>query len=101
MIKDQRTDKEKETSNYFVMGRDTFLSGWGEAEKTYSYAVWFCETKEQHKELKRWVKERGDMKNIQSGDAKKFDVYLKTQFSHPNICRLHIYATSHFHPAYK
>jgi len=101
MIKDQRTDKERETSNYFVMGRDTFLSGWGEAENTYSYAVWFCETKEQHKVLKKWVKNRGEMVNIESGDALKFNNYVKTRFAHPNICKLHIYGTGRYHPAYE
>ena len=101
MIKDQRTDKEKETSNYFVMGRDTFMSGWGEAEDKLSYAVWFCETKEQYDLLLSWVKDRGDMKHVEGGDAEKFDAYLKTRFAYPSIVdHITLYATSKYHPAY-
>jgi len=57
IIQDERRPEEKISHSFLIIGTDTFLSGWGEAEGGKSYAAWGCEPKEREKVL-AWVNGR-------------------------------------------
>lgn len=62
-IQDDRTDEQKLTHEYAVVGTDPFMSGWGEATGGVSYAAWACKLRD-FKDCDRWVRERGDMHRV-------------------------------------
>ena len=63
VIKDDRTDEQRKTHTWLVIGTDTFLSGWGGATGGASYAAWACKPEERN-ECLTWVEGRSDMKRI-------------------------------------
>jgi hypothetical protein len=60
MIQDDRTPEQKTTHTNLAGGRDSFMSGWGEAEGGASYAYWAC-TDASVDAVTRWVESRGDI----------------------------------------
>ena len=101
MIEDRRTEEQKQKLKYFVMGTDTFLSGWGQAKDAISYAVWFCETEEQHKKLKSFVKSRPEMTRIILGTAESFERMLERKPLMAEKNHISIYATDEKHIAFE
>ena len=105
IIKDERTADEKQHQQYFVMGTDTFMSGWGQAKDMVSYAVWVFDSEDNMPKYLKWVKSRGDMKNIMSGTTKNLE-FLINQMA-LNLKRrnngigqhISIYQTTEHHPA--
>ena len=90
-IVDDRTEEQKITHNWFIIGTDRYLSGWGEAKGGYSYAVWACRPKDRAK-VRQWVENRGDMKRIREA----FGKYRPN----PRYCaHCHIYVVTEEHPA--
>ena len=67
-IQDDRTPEQHETHTCIILGRDTFLSGWGKASDGYSYAGWACEPKHMQS-VWHWVKSRSDMRNVRRVDG--------------------------------
>ena len=63
IIQDDRTDDQKKTHQWLVVGTDSFMSGWGEAKGMVSYAAW-ATTQEGLNDTLCWVERRGDMKRI-------------------------------------
>jgi hypothetical protein len=61
IVKDHRNDKQRETHKHFVVGYDTFLSGWGKAAKGPSYVVWACDSYTLAKKVCEWIRTRSDM----------------------------------------
>ncbi len=54
---DDRT--EAATHRWLVIGTDSFLSGWGEAEGGASVAAWACRPEDRAAVL-AWVRSRGE-----------------------------------------
>lgn len=93
LFKDDRTDEEKKTLTHFVKGRDTFLSGWGDAKGKRSYAVWACKP-EHATQVGNWVRGRSDMRNVVEG--------IQFKSVHAPTYRgdlVHVYAVGDEHPA--
>lgn len=63
-IIDDRTEEQKRTHRYLIVGTDTFLSGWGHARGGASYAAWACETSEEVDACEAWVRSRSDMQRV-------------------------------------
>jgi len=83
VIEDNRTEAQKLTHIYGVVGTDSFMSNWGGAAGGSSYAVWACENDwAQLEALERKVSQRGDMKRVRI-------VYLPTY--KPKAAHTHIY----------
>lgn len=64
-FEDDRTEAEKKTHTTVIMGRDTFMSGWGKVPDGISYAGWACKPKHTAKVL-AWVRNREEFKRVQA-----------------------------------
>lgn len=82
-IQDDRTDEQKTTLTYGVVGTDKFMSGWGKAKNGMSYAVWACKPTDIDK-VERYVRSRSDMLRVRVVDLR---TYRPTASGH-----CHIYA---------
>lgn len=91
VIQDDRTDSQRITHRWGVVGRDTFLSGWGRAEGGYSRAAWAA-TIEDLDRVERWVRSRADMQYVNVVDLNKYRAARGT-------AHLHIYVVGDNHPA--
>ena len=60
---DDRTQDELATHRWLIVGTDSFLSGWGEAEGGTSVAAWACRPEDRLAVL-AWVRSRGEMKRV-------------------------------------
>lgn len=89
-IKDDRSPEQKLTHARLIGGRDNFLSGWGKAQGSSSYAAWACEPKDAAR-VRRWVENRGDIVRIREFDEGHCP-------SGPND-QYHIYVVTPTHPA--
>ena len=65
---DDRTDEQKATHTWLIIGTDSFLSGWGGASGGASYAAWACKTEDRDRVF-NWVSSRGDMKRVREALA--------------------------------
>lgn len=63
IVQDDRTEEQRKTHVFLVVGTDPFMSGWGQCQDGSSYAAWAC-TEDQWDDCERWVKKRGDLKRI-------------------------------------
>jgi len=85
VLQDDRQDGEYPHHTELVIGRDTFLSGWGQAEGKISYAGWACRL-EDLETVREWVESRSDMKDVKnveslwtpSGSNWHFHIYVVT-----------------------
>ena len=87
---DDRTDEQKQTHRYFVIGRDICLSGWGRTQGGTSYAIWSC-VQADAKKVMAWVRSRPDMKNVRFG-------WESVPIAFPRD-HVHIYVVTEGHPA--
>ncbi len=81
IIKDDRTESQKDSHYMLVVGTDKFLSGWGRATGGMSYAAWACGYNEL-KRVRAWVASRGDMLRVRTVYARGYS---------PDCAHLHIY----------
>jgi hypothetical protein len=90
---DDRTDPQKTSHPFIVLGTDSFLSGWGKAKNGASYAGWAC-CFDDLNAVERWVRSRSDMKRVRvvSGDYQPKSTYC---------AHCHIYFVGEDHPARK
>lgn len=86
-IKDRRTDEQKKTLTYLVVGTDSFMSGWGEARDGASYAAWACKPEHVDNVLDK-VEARDDMKRVR----------VVTEPYSPQCAHLSIYPIHDEHP---
>lgn len=91
---DDRTPEQKRTHNYAVVGRDSFLSGWGEAARGYSCAAWACDPSQNLDRLENWVRRRGDMKYVNVVDLNGYRPPRGT-------AHFHIYVAGPEHPGFR
>jgi len=88
---DDRDGTERVTHTTVVVGRDTCLSGWGEASAGISYAGWACRD-EDLAAVREWVEGRSDMAGVRvvddrwrpSGKGDHYHTYSVTP-GHPAI----------------
>lgn len=64
IVVDDRTEAQKDSHRWLVVGTDSFMSGWGGAAGGNSYAAWACETLAEAKAAERWVSARSEMKRV-------------------------------------
>ena len=91
---DDRTDEQKATHNLAVVGRDSFLSGWGGAAGGYSRAAWAVAPGVNINRVENWVKDRGDMKYVNVVDLRTYRLPRGT-------AHFHVYVCDEDHPAAK
>ena len=92
-IDDDRTKEQKATHIFIVVGRDTFLSGWGRALGGVSLAAWACEAHHVDDVL-AWVKRREDMRRVRT-----FLEPPGKRFRPRGKGHCHIYVVGESHPA--
>lgn len=84
-IVDDRTEEQKKTHPWLIVGTDSFLSGWGGAKGGVSIAAWACK-EEDRREVLRWVSNRSDMKRVrESYDNGKDRRYRPSGAGHCHI----------------
>ena len=92
-IVDDRTEEQKKTHYWIVLGTDRFLSGWGRAVGGKSYAGWACKPGDFSK-VDSWVRSRGDMDRVRlvsfgyrpkSAYCKHYHIYVVND-GHPALC---------------
>jgi len=88
-IQDDRSEAQKITHYYLVVGIDRMLSGWGKAKDGVSYAAWACTAIDLPHVIK-WVRSRRDLVHVHTvcGD------YAPVGSGH-----CHIYPVHPRHPA--
>lgn len=65
ITKDDRTEEQRKSMRYMIVGRDDSMSGWGGASGGYSRAGWaFDPAVTNWAEVRDWVRKRGDMKYV-------------------------------------
>lgn len=90
-IQDDRTQEQKKTHVFLIVGTDTFMSGWGKAKNGKSYAAWACLP--EHKDrVFNWVESRSDMKRVR-------EIY--GEYRPGGAGHLHIYVVDEKHPSIK
>ena len=62
-VVDDRTDAQRATHTYLVVGTDSFMSGWGGAAGGTSYAAWACTGRDLSR-VRAWVEGRSDMRRV-------------------------------------
>ena len=92
IIQDDRTPEQKKTHVWGVVGRDSFMSGWGGATGGYSRAVWACGPNVDSDRVFNWVKSRKEMRYVSLVD-------LATYRAPKGTAHLHIYVVDEYHPA--
>lgn len=78
---DDRTPEQKLTHRFAVVGTDSFMSGWGEAEGGMSYAGWAFQDGEEAQALSA-IDRRNDMQRVR--------VVLLDEYR-PRAAHTHIY----------
>lgn len=90
---DDRTPEQRLTHYLAVVGRDSFMSGWGGAAGGYSRAAWaFDPAAVNPDRVENWVKARGDMRYVNLID-------LRTYRPARGTAHFHIYVIDPDHPA--
>jgi hypothetical protein len=69
---DDRTPEQKKTHYWAVVGRDKFMSGWGEAKGGYSRAAWACPTLKDAEGIEDRIKDRSDMQYVNLVDLRTY-----------------------------
>lgn len=83
---DDRTEAEHETHRWIVKGRDSFMSGWGQAASGYSVAAWACRYEDIDAVL-AWVKSRKEMQYVAVKRADKYRPPASTAHYHIYVVR--------------
>lgn len=94
VTQDDRTPEQKKTHILGIVGRDSFMSGWGGATGGYSRAAWACASDVNPDRVYNWVKSRGDMKNVSL-------VSLDSYRPKKSTAHFHIYVVNADHSAAK
>ncbi len=68
---DRRSDAQRETHTWYVVGTDQFLRDWGDVALGAAYAAWAC-TPDTVDTVYRWVRSRGEMLRVRVVRAKGY-----------------------------
>ena len=93
IIQDDRTEDQKKTHTWLIVGTDRALGNWGNDAGRFtgpSYAAWACRPG-MRRDVLGWVEGRGDLTRVRevAGD------YKPSKSGH-----LHIYVVKENHPAW-
>lgn len=88
VIQDDRTPEQQTTHVIAVVGRDSFLSGWGSAAGGYSRAAWACSPDVDVAHVERWVRSRSDMQYVNVVDLRTYQPPRGTVHFHVYVCNL-------------
>ena len=91
MLKDDRNEDQQFSHDVLVGGRDSFMSGWGEAEGGSSYAFWACQPSDQQA-VGAWVEARDDIESRGAIDESELPAL-------GDCDHCHIYIVGDGHPA--
>lgn len=94
VVKDDRTDAEKDTHRSLIVGTDSFLSGWGDAKSGASVAAWAC-LPDDVRTVEAWVRRRSDMKRVRE----VYEAAGERRYRPRNAAHFHIYTVGVGHPA--
>lgn len=97
LVKDDRTDTQQDTLSVLIGGKDTCMSGWGEAEGGISYAFWAC-TEEDAAQVEEWVGSRSDIECGPRVEPKSIE-WFKANPEDDKNDHCHIYCVTPGHPA--
>ena len=92
IIKDDRTDAEKNTHIWAVVATDKFMSGWGGANGGKSRVAWAVDDLSKTSKLFDWVNNRSEMKYANV-------VNLNNYRSPRGTSHFHIYVAKDGHPS--
>ena len=91
-IQDDRTEEQKKTHRYAIVGTDRFMSGWSKAKGGTSYAAWAIDgDRETIDRVEKWVSSRSDMRRVRFVNL---DTWRPRGRGHA-----HIYVVEAGHPA--
>ena len=88
-IVDRRTDEQKNTHPWLVVGTDLGMSGWGQCKNGSSYAAWAC-TDQDLRDCECMVERRGDLNRVRRVWSPKHDQY-KPNSSHCGHLSIYVY----------
>lgn len=86
IIKDDRTEEQKKTHVWGVVGRDSFLSFWGEARGGFSRAAWAAHPDVPLYKVEDHVKARPEMKYVNVVDLRTYRPPRGTKHFHIYVC---------------
>lgn len=89
-VQDDRSIGQMHTYRIAFGGRDSFLSGWGQAKGGVSLAFWACRSEDAPK-VRAWVEARSDIPRVREVDLRD---YRPSGRGH-----CHIYVVDEGHPA--
>ena len=89
VYEDDRSDEQRKTHRQLIGGKDSFMSGWGQAPND-SYAYWACRLEDAEK-VAAWVQSRSDIKYF----AVRLDSYPRRGRG----THTHVYVVTPGHPA--
>jgi hypothetical protein len=89
IIVDNRTEEERKTHRLAVIGTDSFMSGWGQADRGLSYAGWAFKDGDEAECLSA-VDSRSDMNRVR---VVTLDGYRATGAAH---CHIYVYRGQRF-----
>ena len=95
-LEDNRTEEQKKTHTWLVVGTDKFLSGWGGAEGGLSYAAWACKPEDRRSVLD-WVERRSDMLRVREVAESEYAGKYRPNSTYCVHC--HIYVVEDGHPS--
>ena len=84
--KDDRTPEQRETHRWGVVGRDSFMSGWGDATGGYSRAAWACHPDVNIDRVENWVRSRSEMRYVNVVDLNTYRPPRGTAHLHIYVC---------------
>jgi hypothetical protein len=90
-LQDFRDDWERQNIVRGIRATDRCMSGWGGAEGGTSVAIWACASEDEKRVLK-WVRSRGEMKNVRAIFASQFAAQR-------GAAHVHVYVVRPGHPA--
>lgn len=91
---DDRTEEQKKTHTWLVIGTDRLLSGWDKAKGGTSVAAWACKPSDRIHVL-RWVNSRTDMLRVREVS----DLYKNRKYRPKKAAHFHIYVVEKAHSA--
>lgn len=94
IVQDDRTDGQRATHRYLVVGTDRFMSGWGGARGGTSVAAWAC-TSGDLRQVEAWVRGRSDMMRVRV----VVDSPRRRYRAPRGAAHVHVYVVDAGHPA--
>lgn len=83
---DDRTVEQRKTHRLGVVAKDNFMSGWGVASGGASRCAWACGPGVDVDRVKRWVRDRDEMRYVSVVDLNRYRPPSGTAHFHIYVC---------------